>query len=51
MIDVPIETVKAPIAIPMIASLTGERSLLEINFDNTNATNSEDIKHPTKIVI
>ena len=38
MTDVPIETVNAPIAIPITASFIGDKSLLETSFDNSNAT-------------
>ena len=45
----PIETVKAAIAMPMIASLIGERFLLEISVDKINATTKDESTHPANI--
>ena len=49
MTEVPIVIVRAPIAIPIIASLTGLRSALDINLVSNSATNVEHVMHPRNI--
>ena len=46
--EVPIETVRAPTAIPIIANLMGDRSLLDINLNRINETNSDEVIAPRK---
>ena len=46
--EVPIETVRAPTAIPIIANLMGDKSLLDINLNRINETNSDEVIAPRK---
>ena len=46
---VPIETVRVPSAIPIIANLIGVKSFDDINLDNINETINEEIIEPKNI--
>ena len=46
--EVPIETVRAPTAIPMIANLIGDKSLLDISLNRISETNSDEVIAPRK---